>query len=179
MRLATGNGDIAVKPPVAIGSRDIADKPPLYLHRFGCVAHKFIPEKQRMDAKTGARSRKCMILEYVHNTTKIWKLWDPGQMKVTQCSDIKFDGATNFHTEGRPLVNEKECSVFRRKGELHFHQYHQRCKDTHHQQSNTRLTRPSLLQNTHLTRSYLYRNRKDWNRRDRNRRGWNRRIWNG
>src|SRR3978361_2102867 len=56
----------------------------------------------------GARSRKCMMLGYVHSTTKIWKLWDPEQIKVTQCSDVKFDEATNFHTEERPLANEKD-----------------------------------------------------------------------
>jgi hypothetical protein len=85
------------------------DKPPLnHLRHFGCVAYKLIPKQQRMDAKMGARSRKCMMLGYVHNTTKVWKLWDPEQMKVTQCSDVKFDEATNFHTEERPLANEKD-----------------------------------------------------------------------
>ena len=55
----------------------------------------------------GARSKKSMMLGYVHNTTKIWKLWDPEQMKVTQCSDVKFEEATNFHTVERP-ANEKD-----------------------------------------------------------------------
>jgi len=55
----------------------------------------------------GARSKKCMMLGYVHNTTKIWKLWDPEQMKVTQCSDVKFNEVTNFHTVEHP-ANEKD-----------------------------------------------------------------------
>jgi hypothetical protein len=102
------------EPPPATAVNELlpataVDKPPLnHLRRFGCVAYKLIPKQQRMDAKMGARSRKCMMLGYVHSTTKIWKLWDPEQMKVTQCSDVKFDEATNFHTEKRLLANEKD-----------------------------------------------------------------------
>jgi len=100
MRLATGSDNAANEP--------LSYKPPLHhLRRFGCIAYKLIPKQQRVDAKMGARSKKCMMLGYVHNTTKIWKLWDPEQMKVTQCLDIKFDEATNFHTVERP-ANEKD-----------------------------------------------------------------------
>jgi len=87
MRLATGSSDIDVKLPVATSSSGIADKPPLHhLHRFRRVAYNLIPKQQRMDAKMGARPKECMMLGYVHNTTKIWKIWDPEQMDVTQCS---------------------------------------------------------------------------------------------
>ena len=101
-RLATGSDNIADKPS--------SDKPPLHhLRLFGCVAYKLIPKQQRVDAKMGAGSKKCMMLGYVHNTAKIWKLWDPEQMKVTHCSDVKFDEAMNFHTEERlVLANEKD-----------------------------------------------------------------------
>jgi len=98
---------------LATSSDDAADEPSSYkpllhhLRRFGCVAYKLIPKQQRVDAKMEARSKKCMMLGYVHNTTKIWKLWDPEQMKVTQCSDVKFDEATNFHTVEHPS-NEKD-----------------------------------------------------------------------
>jgi hypothetical protein len=61
-----------------------------------------------MDAKMGVRSKKCMMLGYIYNTIKIWKIWDPEQMKVTQCSDVKFDEKTNFHTEEGPLANKKD-----------------------------------------------------------------------
>jgi len=91
MRLATGSDDATDEPS--------SYKPPLHhLCRFGCVAYKLIPKQQSVDAKMGARSKKCMMLGYVHNTTKIWKLWDPEQIKVTQCSDVKFDEVTNFVT---------------------------------------------------------------------------------
>jgi len=67
MRLATGSDYVADEPS--------SDKPPLqHLRHFGCVAYKLIPKQQRVDAKMGAHSKKCMMLGYVHNTTKIWKL---------------------------------------------------------------------------------------------------------
>jgi len=95
MRLATGSDDVADEPS--------SYKPPLHhLRCFGCVAYKLIQKQQRVDVKMGAHSKKCMMLGYVHNTTNFWKLWDPEQMKVTQCSDVKFDKATNFHTLERP-----------------------------------------------------------------------------
>jgi len=48
------------------------DKPKLHhLRRFGCLAYRRIPKEQRIDPKMGARSKPCMMLGYVHNTTKI------------------------------------------------------------------------------------------------------------
>jgi len=35
------------------------------------------PKCQGMDAKMGAREKACMMLGYVHDTTKIWRIWDP------------------------------------------------------------------------------------------------------
>jgi len=31
------------------------------------------------------------MLGYLHNTIKIWRIWDPEQWKVVNCSDVKFD----------------------------------------------------------------------------------------
>jgi hypothetical protein len=52
-------------------------RPPLdHLRRVGCVAWKVIPKEQRCDKNFGPRSRRCMMLGYVHDTTHIWRLWD-------------------------------------------------------------------------------------------------------
>jgi hypothetical protein len=52
-------------------------RPPLdHLRRVGCVAWEFIPKEQRCDKNFGPRSRRCMMLGYVHDTTHIWRLWD-------------------------------------------------------------------------------------------------------
>jgi len=64
MRLATSSDDTA--------DESSSYKPPLHhLRHFGCVAYKLIAKQQRVDAKMGACSKKCMMLGYVHNTTKI------------------------------------------------------------------------------------------------------------
>ena len=65
-------------------------KPELgYLRRFGCVAYKLIPEVQRK-GKFAERAKRCGFLGYVHETTKIWRLWDPQSKRVVQASDIRF-----------------------------------------------------------------------------------------
>jgi len=54
-----------------------ADKPELHhLRRFGCIAYKRIP-KEQIATKMGARSKACMMVGYVHDTTKVWRIWDP------------------------------------------------------------------------------------------------------
>ena len=45
----------------------------------------------------GARSKPCMMLGYVHNTTKIWRIWDPEQRKVVNSSDVEFDENQTAH----------------------------------------------------------------------------------
>jgi hypothetical protein len=67
------------------------EKPPIYhLRRFGCSASRLIPKEQR-EGKFGPRSRECVFLGYVHNTTKIWRVWDPVFRRVVSSSDIIFD----------------------------------------------------------------------------------------
>ena len=74
---------------LASSSDDVTDelscnKLPLHhLRHFGCVAYKLIPKQQSVDVKMGAYYKTYMILGYVYNTTKIWKLWDPEQMNIT------------------------------------------------------------------------------------------------
>jgi len=44
----------------------------------------------------------CMMLAYVHNTTKIWRIWDFKSGKtgqVVECSSVVFDEEENAHTE--------------------------------------------------------------------------------
>ena len=37
------------------------------------------------------------MLGYIHNITKIWRIWDPEQQKVVNCSDVKFDKNQTAH----------------------------------------------------------------------------------
>jgi len=73
-----------------------------YLRRFGCRAYKHIPPIQRTEKKFGNRSSMCMMLGYVHNTTKIWRIWDFKSGKTgraVECSSVVFDEEENAHTE--------------------------------------------------------------------------------
>jgi len=73
-----------------------------HLRRFGCRAYKHIPPAQRTEKKFGNRSSMCMMLGYVHNTTKIWRIWDfkSGRTgRAVECSNVVFDEEENAHTE--------------------------------------------------------------------------------
>jgi hypothetical protein len=41
-----------------------------HLRRFGCRAYRLIPEEQRLEKKLGERSRKCMMVGYVHHVNR-------------------------------------------------------------------------------------------------------------
>ena len=79
-------------------------KPELqHLRRFGSAAHKLIPPEQR-NTKFSSRSRQCLMLGYVHDTTKIWRLWDPVESRAIQASNVKFDEGL---IEGKRVINEQ------------------------------------------------------------------------
>jgi len=55
-----------------------------------------------MEKKFGNRSSMCMMLRYVHNTTKIWRIWDFKSGitgRAVECSSVVFDEEENAHTE--------------------------------------------------------------------------------
>jgi transposase InsO family protein len=63
-----------------------------HLRRFGCVVYKHIPKEQR-SGKFSERSRPCMMLGYVHQTTKIWRIWDFSsgpRGRAVECSNVIF-----------------------------------------------------------------------------------------
>ena len=80
------------------------DKPQLHhLRRFGCIVYKYIPKDQRKNGKFGERSKPCMLLGYVHKTTKIWRIWDfqagPYQRGAAiKCSSVVFKEDENAYT---------------------------------------------------------------------------------
>jgi len=79
-------------------------KPELqHLRRFGSAVHKLIPPEQR-NAKSSSHSQQCVILGYVHDTSKIWRLWNPIEGRVIQASNVKFDESM---VEGKRVIDEK------------------------------------------------------------------------
>jgi hypothetical protein len=77
-----------------------------HLRRFGCRAYKHIPPAQRSEKKFGNRSSVCMMLGYVHNTTKVWRLWDfnSGRTgRAIECSSVVFQEEENAHTDEQKM----------------------------------------------------------------------------
>jgi len=46
----------------------------------------------------GAHAKACMMLGYVHDTTKIWRIWNPDFGKAVNCSDLYFDESQTAYT---------------------------------------------------------------------------------
>jgi len=86
--------------------------PPIeHLRRFGCRVFKHIPPAQRNEKKFGSRSNPSMMLGYVHNTTKIWRIWDFNSGKsgrAVECSSVVFDEQEDAFTSS---TGEREENV--------------------------------------------------------------------
>ena len=64
-------------------------KPSLaHLRPFGCPAYAYVPPELRK--KLDSRTRRCILLGYVHVTTKMWRLWDPARKHIFDCSSVTF-----------------------------------------------------------------------------------------
>jgi hypothetical protein len=86
------------KPEFDSEGKKISYKAPLHhLRRFGCYVSRLIPEKQRTDKKLGARSKACMMVGYVHDSTTLWRIWDPEHNTVKAQSDVIFDEDRNAY----------------------------------------------------------------------------------
>ena len=82
-------------------------QPPLHhLRRFGCTVYRHIPKEQR-EGKFADRARPCMMLGYVHQTTKIWRVWDfSGRGRAVDSSNVVFvehENAIQNQTSGADL----------------------------------------------------------------------------
>jgi hypothetical protein len=81
-----------------------------------------------MDAKMGIRAKACMMLGYVHDTTKIWRIWDPDFGKAVNCSDFYFDESQTAYTScmatnessGDPLGLPEEEPVITEVKKIHL-----------------------------------------------------------
>src|SRR5205085_10361622 len=65
-------------------------KPDLsHLKVFGCDAFLHIPDEKRN--KLQSKTKKCLHMGYVMNTTKMWRLWDIAGRRVIIGSNVRFD----------------------------------------------------------------------------------------
>jgi len=68
--------------------------------------YKHIPLAQRSEKKFGNHSSVCMMLGYVHNTTKVWRLRDfnAGRTgRALECSRVVFHEKENAHSNEQKL----------------------------------------------------------------------------
>ena len=65
-------------------------KPSLaHIRPFGCPAYVLVPPKLRK-AKFNSRTRRCLLIGYVHDTQKMWRLWDPSRKLIFNSSNVHF-----------------------------------------------------------------------------------------
>ena len=75
-------------------------KPSLHhLQHFGCNTYLHVPAAKHTELQ--AKSCCCTMLGYIHNTTKIWRLWDPIQKGIINASNVTFD-EDSFSALGKP-----------------------------------------------------------------------------
>ena len=83
-------------------------KPQLYhIRRFGCTVYRHIPKEQR-GGKFSDRARACMMVGYVNQTTKIWRVWDfSGFGRAVESSNVVFvedeNAVDHVRVESQPL----------------------------------------------------------------------------
>jgi transposase InsO family protein len=82
-----------------------------HLRRFGCAVYKHIPKDQRTDKNLGDCSRICMMLGYVHQTTKIWRIWDFATNRAIEASNTLFNEEVNGNT-GKIVTQDELLKLF-------------------------------------------------------------------
>jgi len=86
------------KPSDNTEGNEISYKAPLHhLRRFGCYANGLISELQR-HGQFGPRSKQCMMVGYVHDSTTLWRIWHPAFQVVRSQSDVIYDEERNAHS---------------------------------------------------------------------------------
>ena len=86
------------KPTVDKDGNAISYQAPIHhLRRFGCFVSRLIPAVQRRDKFSPCSMLGCMMVGYVHDSTTIWKVWDPEFNVVRTQSDVIFDEERNAH----------------------------------------------------------------------------------
>jgi hypothetical protein len=85
------------KPSHNNGGKEISYKALLHrLQRFGCYASRLIP-KPKSHGKCSPRSKPCMMIGCVHDSSTLWSIWDPAFRVVRSQSDVIFNEESNTH----------------------------------------------------------------------------------
>ena len=80
------------------------EKPSLaHIRPFGCPAYSLVPQNVRK--KLESRTKHCLLVGYVHNTQKLWRLFDPIQCRVYESANIVFTEDEIFYSFARPHIH--------------------------------------------------------------------------
>lgn len=60
-----------------------------HLKPFGCLAYVLVPPAQRSTWQS--RTRRCLFMGYIHNTTKVWKVYDIEAKRTFNTGQVIFD----------------------------------------------------------------------------------------
>ena len=78
-----------------------------HLHYFGYNAYLHLPPVKRTDLQS--KTRCCIMLSYVHDTTKLWRLWDSVQKNIINATNVDFD--EDFNTASKKLAEQATPKV--------------------------------------------------------------------
>jgi len=85
------------KPSHDNDGNEISYKAPLHhLRQFSCYASQLVPELHH-HGEFSPRSKPCMMVSYVHDSTTLSRIWDPAFQVVRLQSDVVFDEERNAH----------------------------------------------------------------------------------
>ena len=97
------------KPSHYDDGNEISYNAPLHPHRrFGCYASRLIPKPQRL-GKFSPRSKPCMMVGNVHDSTTHWRIWDSSFRVVRSQSDVICDEESSAHS---PCLHGDQTDIF-------------------------------------------------------------------
>jgi hypothetical protein len=78
------------KPSRNTNSNEISYYVPLHHHRqFGCYGSRLIPKLEHQ-RNVSLRSKPCMMVGDVHDSTTLWRIWDPAFQVVRSQLNVMF-----------------------------------------------------------------------------------------
>jgi len=73
---------------------------------------------QRIDTLLGPRSKPCMMVGYIYDSTTLWRIWDPEHKTVKVQSDVIFDEEKNAYISCPQSLTLKNSSETKQPEEI-------------------------------------------------------------
>src|SRR5205085_7441941 len=79
-----------------------------HLKVFGCDAFLHVQDKKKNTLQS--KTKKCLHMDYITNTTKMWRLWDIAGRRVIIGSNVRFDEQEKNVNKESSTSEENETS---------------------------------------------------------------------